>query len=77
MPWTSLVKYTNKPRLGMTLRGCCPLSQGAEAFVEAHLQRVKLLRAQGRYNMCIYVHECTEDSKLQNERNILTSGGAG
>ncbi len=36
------------PRLGMSLRACCPLGRGAEAFVEAHLQRVTLLRAQGR-----------------------------
>ncbi|CAN0355021.1 unnamed protein product, partial [Ectocarpus fasciculatus] len=34
--------------LGMSLRACCPLSQGAESFIEAHLQRVRLLRAQGR-----------------------------
>lgn len=32
----------------MSLRACCPLSQGAESFIEAHLQRVRLLRAQGR-----------------------------
>ncbi|CAM9245145.1 unnamed protein product [Ectocarpus sp. 12 AP-2014] len=34
--------------LGMSLRACCPLSQGAESFIEAHLQRARLLRAQGR-----------------------------
>ncbi|CAN0009953.1 unnamed protein product, partial [Laminaria digitata] len=34
--------------LGMSLRGCSPLSQGAETFVEAHLQRVRLFRAQSR-----------------------------
>lgn len=32
----------------MSLRGCSPLSRGAEVFIEAHLQRVRLLRAQGR-----------------------------
>lgn len=47
-------------RLGMSLRGCCPLSRGAEAFIEAHLQRVRLLRAQSRYGMCssVYVYFC-------------------
>lgn len=53
----------------MSLRGCCPLSRGAEAFVEARLQRVRLLRAQGRcacvcacvcvrLRVCVCVHVC-------------------
>eukprot|EP00903_Cladosiphon_okamuranus_P005713 g5672.t1 len=39
--------------LGMSLRGCCPLSRGAEAFIEARLQRVRLLRAQGRWSEAV------------------------
>ncbi|CAN0316600.1 unnamed protein product, partial [Discosporangium mesarthrocarpum] len=34
--------------LGVILLSCTPLMRGAEAYVEARLQRVRLLRAQGR-----------------------------
>ncbi|CAN0219164.1 unnamed protein product, partial [Hapterophycus canaliculatus] len=52
----------------MSLRGCCPLIQGAEAFIEAHLQRVRLLRAQCRWAEA--VKAATELAKLSDTRGL-------
>eukprot|EP00752_Nemacystus_decipiens_P012770 g11309.t1 len=54
--------------LGMSLRGCCPLSRGAEAFIEARLQRVRLLRAQARWSEA--VNAASELVKLSDTRGL-------
>ncbi|CAM9115608.1 unnamed protein product, partial [Ectocarpus sp. 4 AP-2014] len=56
--------------LGMSLRACCPLSQGAESFIEAHLQRVRLLRAQGRQVWAEAVKAATDLAKLSDTRGL-------